>query len=167
MNNGIVVLPSCILLVISIRFVLWCTDSWTSSRHSNWAVQVKICRYSQREYAHVSFGFGQYISFATLVWCFHFLSGCFLCSPSLSLPALCSLFYSEGTRDKSTPGFFFILFPDSPIYLSMCMHFQLALNNALSLKWARYSNAVQAWTGPEGSRRLRFPHFKTVGTGRW
>jgi hypothetical protein len=23
---------------------------------------------------------------------------------------------------------------------------------------------VQAWTGPEGSRRLRFPDFKTVGT---
>ena len=22
----------------------------------------------------------------------------------------------------------------------------------------------QAWTGPEGSRRLRFPDFKTVGT---
>ena len=24
-----------------------------------------------------------------------------------------------------------------------------------------------AWTGPEGSRRLRLPHFKTIGTGRW
>jgi hypothetical protein len=24
-------------------------------------------------------------------------------------------------------------------------------------------NPVQAWTGPEGSRRLRFPHFKTIG----
>jgi len=23
---------------------------------------------------------------------------------------------------------------------------------------------VQAWTGPEGSRRLRLPDFKTVGT---
>jgi len=23
---------------------------------------------------------------------------------------------------------------------------------------------LQAWTGPEGSRRLRFPDFKTVGT---
>jgi len=23
---------------------------------------------------------------------------------------------------------------------------------------------LQAWTGPEGSRRLRLPHFKTVGT---
>jgi hypothetical protein len=24
---------------------------------------------------------------------------------------------------------------------------------------------LQAWTGPEGSRRLRYPDFKTVGTG--
>jgi hypothetical protein len=23
---------------------------------------------------------------------------------------------------------------------------------------------LQAWTGPEGSRRLRLPHFKTIGT---
>jgi hypothetical protein len=23
---------------------------------------------------------------------------------------------------------------------------------------------LQAWTGPEGSRRVRFPDFKTVGT---
>ena len=26
---------------------------------------------------------------------------------------------------------------------------------------------LQAWTGPEGSRRLRFPDFKTIGTWRW
>ena len=26
---------------------------------------------------------------------------------------------------------------------------------------------LQAWTGPEGSRRLRRPDFKTVGTCRW
>jgi hypothetical protein len=26
---------------------------------------------------------------------------------------------------------------------------------------------LQAWTVPEGSRRLRLPHFKTVGTWRW
>jgi len=24
-----------------------------------------------------------------------------------------------------------------------------------------------AWTGPEGSRRLRLPDFRTVGTWRW
>jgi len=26
---------------------------------------------------------------------------------------------------------------------------------------------LQAWTGPEGFRRLRLPDFKTVGTWRW
>jgi hypothetical protein len=26
---------------------------------------------------------------------------------------------------------------------------------------------LQAWTGPEGSERLRLPDFKTVGTWRW
>ena len=30
-------------------------------------------------------------------------------------------------------------------------------------------NAIpwQTWTGPEGSRRLRLPDFKTIGTWRW
>ena len=27
--------------------------------------------------------------------------------------------------------------------------------------------SLQAWTGPEGSRKLRLPDFKTVGTLRW
>jgi hypothetical protein len=26
---------------------------------------------------------------------------------------------------------------------------------------------LQAWTGPEGSRRLKLPDFKTIGTGKW
>jgi len=26
---------------------------------------------------------------------------------------------------------------------------------------------IQAWTGPQGSIRLRLPDFKTIGTGRW
>ena len=26
---------------------------------------------------------------------------------------------------------------------------------------------LQAWTGPEGSTRLRLPNFKTIGTLRW
>jgi len=26
---------------------------------------------------------------------------------------------------------------------------------------------LEAWTGPEGSRRLRFPDFNTFGPGRW
>jgi hypothetical protein len=27
--------------------------------------------------------------------------------------------------------------------------------------------SLQAWTGPEGSRRLRLPDFKTIGTQKW
>jgi hypothetical protein len=26
---------------------------------------------------------------------------------------------------------------------------------------------VQAWRGPEGSRRLKVPGFKTIGTWKW
>jgi len=26
---------------------------------------------------------------------------------------------------------------------------------------------LQAWTGPQGSRRLGLPNFKTVGSWRW
>jgi len=26
---------------------------------------------------------------------------------------------------------------------------------------------LQAWTGPEGSRRMRLRDFKTIGTWRW
>jgi len=26
---------------------------------------------------------------------------------------------------------------------------------------------LQAWTGPKGSRRLRLPDFKTIGTQKW
>jgi hypothetical protein len=26
---------------------------------------------------------------------------------------------------------------------------------------------IQAWTDPEGSRRLRIPDFKTIGTQKW
>jgi hypothetical protein len=29
------------------------------------------------------------------------------------------------------------------------------------------ANPLQALTGPEGSRRLRLPDFKTIGTLRW
>jgi len=29
------------------------------------------------------------------------------------------------------------------------------------------ANPLQAWTGPEGSRRLRFPYFKTISAWRW
>jgi hypothetical protein len=34
----------------------------------------------------------------------------------------------------------------------------------LTLHYLLSAIAVQGWTGPEGSRRLRFPDFLTVGT---
>jgi hypothetical protein len=55
------------------------------------------------------------------------------------------------------------------------------INKIFSTKWYAFSNntvtirtrlqtvkvkaiPLHAWTGPEGSRRLRLPDFKTVGT---
>jgi len=40
------------------------------------------------------------------------------------------------------------------------------------LTWERYelkkkTVPLQAWRGPEGSRRLRLPDVKTIGTWRW
>jgi hypothetical protein len=42
-------------------------------------------------------------------------------------------------------------------------------NRKIALKINRTGKAtpLQAWTGPEGSRRLRLPDFKTIGTHRW
>ena len=42
--------------------------------------------------------------------------------------------------------------------LNKYLHYGTSNGKAISL---------QAWTGPEGSRRLRFPDFKTIGTRRW
>jgi len=35
------------------------------------------------------------------------------------------------------------------------------------IKQSKKAVPLQAWTGPEGSRRLRLPDFKTFGTQRW
>ena len=34
------------------------------------------------------------------------------------------------------------------------------------IKGTRKAIPLQVWTGPEGSRKLRLPDFKTIGTGR-
>ena len=36
-----------------------------------------------------------------------------------------------------------------------------------NLKYTGKAIPLQAWTGPEGSRRLRLPDFKTIGTWWW
>ena len=46
------------------------------------------------------------------------------------------------------------------------------LSIVISQIWGMYvykgkAIPLQAWTGPEVSRRLRFPDFKTIGTWRW
>ena len=45
----------------------------------------------------------------------------------------------------------------------------VATLSACSLSCCKKGKAIplQAWTGPKGSRRLRLPDFKTVGTRRW
>jgi hypothetical protein len=44
---------------------------------------------------------------------------------------------------------------------------KLTLPMPISLLGRSKANPVQARTGPEGSRRLRLPDFKTVGSWRW
>jgi len=39
--------------------------------------------------------------------------------------------------------------------------------NVFSNQYKGKAIPKQAWTGPEGSRKLRLPDFKTVDTGRW
>jgi hypothetical protein len=36
--------------------------------------------------------------------------------------------------------------------------------NETQVKGKGKATPLQAWTGPEGSRRLRLPDFKTIGT---
>jgi len=36
--------------------------------------------------------------------------------------------------------------------------------NLCNIKGKGKAIPLQAWTGPEGSRRLRMPDFKTIGT---
>jgi len=40
-------------------------------------------------------------------------------------------------------------------------------SNALYIHCKGQATPLQAWTGPQDSRRLRFPDFKTIGTWRW
>jgi len=54
------------------------------------------------------------------------------------------------------------------LVLSVRWPFYLYLRNVKNLNEVKgKAIPLQAWTGPEGSRRLRFPDFKTIGTRRW
>ena len=37
----------------------------------------------------------------------------------------------------------------------------------INIKGKGKASPLQTWTGPEGSRKLRLPDFKTIGTWRW
>jgi hypothetical protein len=42
---------------------------------------------------------------------------------------------------------------------------QMGFNSAFKgLKYKGKAKLLQAWTGPVGSRRMRFPYFKRIGT---
>jgi len=46
---------------------------------------------------------------------------------------------------------------------------QCSCGNPRTTRYRSSAKAIplQAWTGPKGSRRLRLPDFKTIGTWRW
>ena len=43
-------------------------------------------------------------------------------------------------------------------------YFGFSVSVFVNIKGKGKAIPLQAWTGPEGSRRLRFPDFKTIGT---
>ena len=51
---------------------------------------------------------------------------------------------------------------EGQVYLSICL-FQKQ-GNLYYIRKKGKSIPLQAWTGPEGSRMLRLPDFKTIGT---
>ena len=67
-------------------------------------------------------------------------------------------------KKKKTPAskiFFKRVNPSQPQRYFLSLH-----NNRVVCTQSK-AIPLQAWTGPEGSRRLRLPDFKTIGTWRW
>jgi hypothetical protein len=81
------------------------------------------------------------------VWNKHWKSECF--SPHVLLIVLCVFFLGTKTYSESVPKTSHIM--RHVIYINV-------IGKAIPL---------QALTGPEGSRRLRLPDFKTISTWRW
>jgi len=57
----------------------------------------------------------------------------------------------------------------SGLFIVSGVHLGIFWNRYMSIDLQIRGKAIplQAWTGPEGSRRLRLPDFKIVGTWRW
>ena len=49
------------------------------------------------------------------------------------------------------------------IYMCVCVYIYIYICKGKG-KGKGKAIPLQAWTGPEGSRRLRLPDFKTIGT---
>jgi len=52
----------------------------------------------------------------------------------------------------------------------MITNYKLDKKNLIATKVkdkGKKANPLQAWTGPEDSRRLRLSDFKTIGTRKW
>jgi len=60
----------------------------------------------------------------------------------------------------------YVFLPFLSYYVFRHSHYPQAAYTKISLKPTVKDKAIplQVWTGPEGSRRLRIPDFKTVGT---
>jgi len=50
------------------------------------------------------------------------------------------------------------------IFFFLKTHFNNYITSAPENKGKGKAIPLQVWTGPEGSRRLRLPDFKTIGT---
>jgi hypothetical protein len=48
--------------------------------------------------------------------------------------------------------------------VALLFHIVHSIVKACIMSWFGKAIPLQAWTGPEGSRRLRLPDFKTIGT---
>ena len=51
-----------------------------------------------------------------------------------------------------------------PSYIQDARFFKVNMKRLCELWFINNSNPLQAWTGCEGSRRLRLPYFKTIVT---
>ena len=64
-------------------------------------------------------------------------------------------FDNENCRPQSIS-----LYDRATVLPSAASHAEVKVHYRLKVK----AIPLQAWTGPKGSKRLRLPHFKTVGT---
>ena len=92
----------------------------------------------------------------------------------LNQPSFCTLFCNSGTfdywanRTKSGSYTYELAFSTTVVtkLASSITCFSVANRYLLGHLYERVLKAIplQAWIGPEGSRRLRLPDFKTIGT---